>query len=404
MRRKVILAYTGGITTSLCIHYLTHYMGLEVIAYVADLGGRRDVKEISANAQRLGATQVHISDMKSYFVENVAFHALRAGAEFANGFFLARAMSSVPIILGLVNIAEENHIRLAAHGSPVASNEQVRFENLLASLSPDMEFISPPRLWPWKTRESMVEHLKTVLGDEDAFRDIRDYSLDENLWGTTFSFGPLKDSWFEPPEEMYRITREPRRAPNKGETVEVGFRSGLPVSLNGREMGPLELVEELNLIAAEHGIGREDLVSDGLTGIKLREVCEYPGAKVLFTAHRALELITLSQKVLQHQEWTSIRYGEMIMAGDWFTTLRQALDSYFDVTQTRVTGTVKMMLRKGKCTPIGRRSPHTLVPPPQLDFPDLLRPSDLEGYSRVSALLNRIEAERDRSVPPDASD
>lgn len=401
-KKKVIIAYTGGATTSLCINYLSHDKNMTVIAYLANLGGRRNAHAIVADAYKLGASQVHITDLRSYFLKEVCFKAVRANAEFANGFYLARAMSSIPIIKGLVNIAVENNVMMAAHGCAVASNEQVRFENLLASLAPTVKFFSPPREWHWKTRDSIVEILRERLGSNaPGLSYMTQYAYDENIWGTTYSFGPLKDSWQSPPEDMFKTTMEPKKAPNKGEEIEIGFVSGIPVSLNGKDMDALELVEELTVITAEHGIGRADLVSDGLTGVKLREVCEYPAAKALYTAHRALELICLPQKVLQHSEVMSIRYGELIMQGDWYTTLREAIDSYFDVTQKRVSGTIRLMLRKGICTAVGRKSAQTMIAAPTEDYPTALDPKDLDGFTRVVALSNRIEALRNREVGED---
>ncbi|MFA4985335.1 MAG: argininosuccinate synthase [Candidatus Brocadiia bacterium] len=396
-RRKVVLAYNGGLSTSLCIDYLANEMNMDVIVYMADLGGRKNIQQAVAAAYKLGATQVHISDLRSFFIEKIAFKALRADAEIANGFFLARPMASIPIIRGLVNIALENGITCVAHGASISSNEQVRYDSLLASLAPEFECISPPRVWKWNTPEKMFAALENLLGKDSPYLDPeRRFALDENIWGTTVYFGVLRDFWKEPSKEMFSITEDPTKAPRKGAEIEIGFASGQPVSLNGREMSPLALMEELAFIAAEHGVGRADLVSDGLLGIKLREVCEYPAAKVLFTAHRALNLITLSQKVLQHQEVMSLRYGELLMHGDWYTTLRDALDAYFDKTQEKVSGTVRLKLLMGNCTVAGRKSPNSLVLPPDRSHYDVLGASAVEGFSKVSGLVNRIEASRDR--------
>ncbi|MDZ7814614.1 MAG: argininosuccinate synthase [Planctomycetota bacterium] len=403
MKEPVILAYTGGATTSLCIHYLANHLNRKVLVYMANLGGTEDdTSALIADAYKLGASQVHITDLRSYLVEQVAFKALRADAEFANGFFLARAIGNICMIKGLVNLARENGVSTAAHGSSIVSSEQNRFENLLSSCAPEMEFISPPWHWEWHSREQVVSEVEQLLGRENKrIEKLRRYSLDENDWGTTMSYGPVEDQWVAPPENMYRITQDPTHAPAEADEVEISFLKGLPVKLNGNEVGPLEMMKELTFIAAEHGIGRADLISDGINGIKYREICEYPAARTLFEAHKALELITQPQRLLQHQELMSIRYGETIMNGNWFTTIRRALDSYFNVTQERVSGTIRMRLSAGDCLAVGRKSPHTLVSSSDKDYTKLLNPKHLEGFNKISTVQNRLEAEREENVPLD---
>ncbi|GAB4164282.1 MAG: hypothetical protein Kow00107_10780 [Planctomycetota bacterium] len=227
---------------------------------------------------------------------------------------------------------------------------------------------------------------------------LRKFSLDENVWATTLSFGPLKGSTVRESGESYSVIRPPEQAPDEPEEVEIGFERGWPVEVDGQRLEPLELVEELNLLAAEHGVGRVDLVSDGLMAVKHREVCDYPGAKLLFIAHRALELIVMPQKVLQHQEMIGIRYGELVVQGDWFTTLRRAFDGYLDVTQEVVTGKVRLKLYKGNVSVLERSSPNTLSIAEGRDFPEEMEPGDLKGYNRVVTLQNRIEAIRENRI------
>ena len=405
MKKSVILAYSGGATTSLCIHYLAHHMNLNVIVYMANLSSRQDIPLIIEDAYRLGASQVHISDLRGYILEQVAFRALKAGAEYANGFFLARSIGNSCILKGLVDIANDYGIRQAAHGSSFISNEGSRFENLLASLAPEMGFISPPKMWDWTNRDQVVSELKRIMGsDSKRVAEVSKYSKDENLWGRTMSFGPILDHWEDLPSDVFQLTQDPINAPDEPDELEVGFVEGVPRFLNGKDINARELVEELTFIGAEHGIGRADLISDGLTGIKYREACESPAATILFAAHKALELMPLSQKVLKHQEIMSIRYGEAIMNGNWFTTLRYALDKYFDTTQARVTGTIRIRLCKGTCTVVGRKSPHSLIAGISKQLPELFKPTDIEGYNKITTVQNRLEAIRKREVPKEKVD
>jgi argininosuccinate synthase len=399
VKEAVIVASNGGATSYMCIHYLANHMNRNVVVYMANLGGAHDVTSLGKDAYELGAAQVHFTDMRKHLIADVAFPALRAGAEFANGFFLARAMGNISVIKGLVNIARENGITVAAHGSTITSNEQVRFENILASIAPEMEFISPPRLWEWRTREDILTELRKILGrDNKRLRQMERYAIDENLWGSVHSMGLVDTEWAEVSPDAWGVTQDPLQAPEDPDEVEIGFECGFPISMNGDLMNPVTLMEELNLLGAEHGVGRADRTSDGLMSIKQRELCEYPGAKILFTAHRALELVCQPQKVLQHQELITIRYGELIVQGDWFTTLREALEGYLEVTQQVVCGIVKVRLHKGSCTIVRVSSPYALAAGRYVRLEEVLSPRDLEGFNRVATLQNRLEALRNERI------
>ena len=352
--QRVILAYSGGLDTSVCIRWLTE-AGWRVIAFCADVGQEEDFKPVKERALACGAEKVIVQDLKRPFVQEYILPALKAGAVYEGKYLLATALSRPLIAKALAQAARTEKATAVAHGCTGKGNDQVRIEVSLKILEPRLKILAPVRDWTLKSRQEEVAYaLKRGLPIESK-RKSR-FSIDQNLWGVSIESGPLEDPWVEPPQEAFLWTRDPSKAPAKPLILQVEFKKGVPVKLNGipQPLGPL--IRKLNRWGAQHGVGRTDLMEDRLVGIKSREVYEAPAATILHAAHRELEQLTLDRETLIFKEGVAQRYARMIYDGLWFTPLRQALDAFVEQSQQRVSGTVRIKLFKGNCVPVGRRS------------------------------------------------
>ncbi len=358
-KEKVVLAYSGGLDTSVCVKWLQEEYGLEVITLTADLGQGLNFKTLKKRARNAGALKVYVEDVREEFVNNFVLRALKAGAVYESEYLLATALGRPLIAKKLVETAKKEGAKFVAHGCSGKGNDQVRIELGVGALAPKLKTIAPLREWKLKSREEEIEYAHTNKITVDVCKK-SPYSIDKNLWGVSIECGVLEDPGIEPPPDAYRITTAPLNAPDKPVYVEIYFKKGVPERLNGQSCKPTDLILKLNRLGAKHGVGRTDLVENRLVGIKSREIYEAPAATILHTAHKALESLVLDRELAHFKQLLSMKYAELIYYGLWFSELREALDGFIDSTQRNVTGKVKLKLYKGSCLVAGRFSPHSL--------------------------------------------
>lgn len=358
MPDKVVLAYSGGLDTSVAIKWLKEKYDLDVITLTVDVGNERDFASIRSKALKVGASKAIVKDVRELFVDKFVFPALQADAVYEGQYPLATALSRPLIAKLLVELALEEGAPAVAHGCTGKGNDQVRFEVGVAALAPQLKIIAPAREWGM-TREETIEYAQHY-DIPIPITTASPYSIDENLWGRSIECGVLENPWLEPPEDAFSWTRPPTDAPDEAAYIEIGFDKGIPVSINGHEMKSISLVQRLNEIAGSHGIGRIDIVENRLVGIKSREIYEAPAAVVLLEAHQTLEALTLSKAQLRFKQIVALEYADLIYNGLWFGAQHQDLTTYVQSTQRFVSGTVRLKLFKGKCSVVGRKSPFSL--------------------------------------------
>ncbi|MBE0478451.1 argininosuccinate synthase [Candidatus Aerophobetes bacterium] len=358
--KKIVLAYSGGLDTSVILHWLREKYKAEVITFTADLGqGGDKLEKIKEKAEKTGATKAYVKDLKEEFVFEYVFPALRAGALYEGKYPLATALARPLITKELVRVAEKEGADAIAHGCTGKGNDQVRFEVTARAINPQIKILAPVREWEFTSREEEIEyaalHNISLEAKEGCI-----YSIDRNLWGISVECGPLEDAWQEPPDDSFQIIKNPEKAPSKPTYLEIEFDRGVPVKLNGEKHPPVKLIQLLNELGGQNGVGRVDMVENRLVGIKSREVYEAPAAIILHTAHGELESLTLDKDVLQFKRVVSNKYAELVYNGLWESSLREALDKFVEETQRWVTGVVKVKLFKGSCQVTGRKSPFSL--------------------------------------------
>jgi argininosuccinate synthase len=358
MADKVVLAYSGGLDTSVAIKWLADKYKMEVIAFTADIGGVGELPAIQQKALKLGAVKALTVDAKRIFVDSFVFPALKANAIYEGQYPLATALGRPLIAKMLVDTARKERAIAVAHGSTGKGNDQVRFDVSVAALAPELKIIAPAREWGM-TREETIAYAEKH-GIPIPIKVTSPYSIDENLWGRSIECGVLEDPWVEPPDDVFAWTKSPAASPDKPDYIEIGFEEGIPVSLNGAKLNGVALIQRLNEMAGKHGVGRVDHVESRLVGIKSREIYEAPAATVLLKTHQAMEAMTLSHQQLRFNEKVSGEYADIIYNGLWFTALRRDLAAYVDRAQKHVTGTIRVKLVKGNCIVVGRKSPVSL--------------------------------------------
>ncbi len=358
MSNKVILAYSGGLDTSVAVHWLKEKYDMDVITLTIDVGNEKDFNAVQEKALKVGAIKALVRDAKELFIKYFVWPALQADALYEGQYPLATALSRPLMAKLLVDVAREEGAVAVAHGCTGKGNDQVRFDVGVSTLDPGLKIIAPAREWGM-TREQTIAYAKkhsipipVTIGSP--------YSTDENLWGRSIECGMLEDPWNEPPEEIFTLTASPQKAPAEPDYVEITFKQGVPVSLDGEIMDGVSLVKKLNEQAGKHGVGRIDHLENRLVGIKSREIYEAPAAVALLKAHLALEAMTLSKQQVRFKERVTQEYADLIYNGLWFTSLHQDLAAYIQSTQRHVTGTVRMKLFKGSCQVVGRKSPKSL--------------------------------------------
>ncbi len=359
MAEKLVLAYSGGLDTSVAVRWLAVERGYDVVALTVDVGLDRDRAMVEERARAAGAVDFRLIDAREDFVRYFAFPALAAGAVYQGRYPLATALARPLIAKLMVDVARETGALAVAHGCTGKGNDQVRFDVSVQALAPDLRIVAPVREWELHTRESEIEYAQRHNIPVPVTKE-SPYSTDENLWGRSIEAGPLEDPWREPPEDVFAWTRPVAATPDEPRYVEFGFERGLPVSLDGERLDGVSLVERLNALAGEHGVGRIDHLEDRLVGIKSREVYEAPAAVTLLAAHAALEQMTLSKQQLRMKALVAQEYAELIYNGLWFTGHHQDLASYVQSTQRHVSGTIRLRLHKGQATVVGSQAPRSL--------------------------------------------
>jgi argininosuccinate synthase len=397
--KKVVLAYSGGLDTSVILRWIIERYRCEVVAYCADLGQGEELIPIRDKALRTGAKSVHIVDVREEFVRDYIFPMLRANAVYEGGYLLGTSIARPLIARAQVEIALKEQADAVAHGATGKGNDQVRFELTYAALAPQLRVIAPWREWDLRSRTDMIEFAKKHDIAVPVTAD-RPYSMDANLFHISYEGGILEDPWAEPPAKMFLRTQSPEDAPDVAVEITIDFEQGNPVAVDGVRLGPADLLARLNRLGGEHGIGRVDMVENRFVGMKSRGVYETPGGTILHVAHRAIESVTLDREVLHLRDSLVPRYAEMIYYGFWFAPERQALQTLVDECQRDVTGTVRLKLYKGNVTVLGRRSPRSLYRTDFVTFErdEVYRQRDAEGFISLQGLRLRIRALRDRSA------
>jgi argininosuccinate synthase len=358
MTDKVVLAYSGGLDTSVAIRWLKEKYGVDVIALTLDVGNEKDFSAVRQKALKVGAIKSIVSDAKESFINDYVFPALQADAIYEGQYSLATALSRPLMAKLLAETALKEGASAVAHGCTGKGNDQVRFEVSVNALAPGLKIIAPAREWGM-TREQTI-HYAQRHDIPVPITVSSPYSIDENLWGRSIECGALEDPWVEPPADAYAWTKAPQQAPDKPEYVEIGFESGVPVDIDGEKLSGISLIQHLNELAGRHGVGRVDHIENRLVGIKSREIYEAPAATVLLQAHQALEAMTLSKDQLRFKQKVAVEYADLIYNGLWFTRLREDLAAYVKSTQRFVSGAIRLKLFKGNSVVVGRRSPYSL--------------------------------------------
>ncbi|MFH1784065.1 MAG: argininosuccinate synthase [bacterium] len=357
--KKIVLAYSGGLDTSVILKWLKDKYECPVVALVADVGQKENFDAIKKRALKTGASKVIVADLKKEFVNEYVFPTLMANAVYEGKYLLATALSRPLIAKKLVEVAHKENANAVAHGCTGKGNDQVRFEVTIMAEDPAMSILAPLRDWELKSREEEIEYAKKHHIPITIKKD-KIYSIDKNLWGVSIECGVLEDPWHEAPAGAYQVTTSPEKAPGKALYVEIYFDKGIPKKINGKTYEPVALIEKLNKIGGANAIGRTDLVEDRLIGIKSREIYEAPAATILHMAHRELEHLVLERDTLYYKELISSRYAQLTYTGLWFSPLKEAFDAFVSSTQKYVTGTVKVKLYKGNCIIAGRKSLYSL--------------------------------------------
>jgi argininosuccinate synthase len=395
---KVVLAYSGGVDTTVCIPYLMQEWGVkEVITLAADLGQGDELEPIREKALKAGVAQSLVADLTEEFIRDYAFPAIQANALYENRYPLSTALARPLIAKALVEAAEKYSADAVAHGCTGKGNDQVRFDVSIAALNPSLKVLTPAREWGMGREETIAYGEKTGL--TFPVKKSSPYSIDRNLLGRSIEAGPLEDPWNEPLDEVFLMTREIEDTPDQPEYVEIGFVKGLPTSLNGKDLEPVELVTQLNELAGRHGVGRIDMIENRLVGIKSREIYEAPALLVLIDAHRDLESLTLTADVTQYKRGIEETYSRLVYNGLWYSPLKAALDAFIQQTQARVTGSVRMKLFKGTARVVGRQSDQALYSEALATYSadDQFDHKAAEGFIYVWGLPTRIWSENLRN-------
>ncbi len=391
--KKVVLAYSGGLDTSVIVPWLRENYGCEVICFTADVGQAEELDGLEEKALKSGASQLVIRDLREEFAEEYIFPVLKAGALYERKYMLGTSMARPLIAKHMVDVAHEFGADALSHGATGKGNDQVRFELTSMALDPRLTIIAPWREWDIRSREDAIRYARAhnvpVPVTEKSI-----YSRDRNLWHLSHEGGTLEDPWLEPSEDMYQLTVSPETAPDQPAYVEITFDCGAPVAVNGEVMSPATLITYLNKLGGAHGIGRNDQVESRLVGMKSRGVYETPGGTILLAAHREMESLVLDKDTIQFKDMAALKYAELVYNGMWFAPLREALAAFVDATQGPVTGVVRLKLYKGNIIPVGRKSKLSLYREDFATFgqEDVYNQTDAKGFIRLFGLPLKVRA------------
>ncbi len=400
MVKKVALAYSGGLDTSIIIPWLKENYNCEVIAVCGDVGQGDEVKPLTEKAIASGASKIFIGDLTEEFITDFVFPTLKAGAIYEGKYLLGTSFARPIIARYLVDIAKQEGCDAICHGCTGKGNDQVRFELTIKALAPEMEIIAPWRLWDIKSRDQAIDYAQ-AHGIPVPVTKKYPYSMDRNIWHLSHEGADLEDPWNEPKDNLFLICKTPEEAPDKPSYVEIDFQKGNPVALNGQSMGPVELLTQLNNIAAENGVGIADMVENRLVGMKSRGVYETPGGTVLYAAHDSLESLCLDRITSHYKAQIALRYAELVYDGVWFSPLREALDAFVEKTQETVTGTVRVKLYKGNGTVVGIKSPYSLYDEAFATFgeDEVYDQKDSAGFINLFGLPLKVRAMLKKNWP-----
>ncbi len=396
---KVVLAYSGGVDTSVCIPYLIHEWGVkEVITLAADLGQGEELKPIKEKALKCGAVESLVEDATKTFVKDYAFPAIQANTLYENRYPLSTALARPLIAKLLVDAAEKYGADAVAHGCTGKGNDQVRFDVGIMALNPNIKVLAPAREWGMSREETIAYGEK--FGIESPVKKSSPYSIDRNLLGRSIEAGPLEDPMTEPPEEVFAMTKAIADTPNEPEYIEIGFEKGIPVSINGNYLQPVALISQLNEIAGNHGVGRIDMIENRVVGIKSREIYETPALLVLIQAHRDLESLTLTADVTSYKRGIEQTYSELIYQGLWYSPLKQALEGFIEKTQETVSGSVRIKLFKGNAVIVGRQSDNSIYTPDLATYgaDDQFDHKAAEGFIYIWGLPTKVWSQKTRGL------
>ncbi|HEX8715609.1 MAG TPA: argininosuccinate synthase [Gemmatimonadaceae bacterium] len=404
MPRTIVLAYSGGLDTSIIVPWLREHYDARVICVAANIGqGADELRGVREKALASGAEECYVEDLRQEFVEDFIFPTLRAGAIYNRKYLLGTSMARPLIARRQVEIARQVGADALAHGCTGKGNDQVRFELTYASFAPDLPVIAPWREWDIRSREDAIAYAQS-RGIPVAATKEKIYSRDANIWHLSHEGGILEDPNAAPPADLFMLTTNPSEAPDTPEDVVIGFEHGTPVSVNGMVLSAVDLLVALNKIGGRHGVGRIDLVEDRLVGMKSRGVYETPGGTLLYAAHSELEQLVLDRRALAAKDMVAPRYADLVYEGRWWSTEREAYDAFVAVTQQRITGTVTLRLYKGSLTVVGRQSAHALYDERFVTFgeDDVYQQSDAGGFIRLFALPGRVRALKDQEMSAQA--
>ena len=395
--KKIVLAYSGGLDTSVILRWLIETYHCEVIAFAADVGQGEELAGLEDKALATGASRVYIKDLKEEFVGDFVFPALRANAVYEGSYLMGTSLARPLIAKAQMEIAKEEGADGVSHGSTGKGNDQVRFELSYLSIDPKIKIVAPWREWEFKGRGDLVAYAREKK-IPITITEKKPYSSDRNLFHISFEGGILEDPWEAPPEDMFCLSVAPEKAPDTPVYLEIDFEDGNPVGVNGKKMSPANLLGYVNQVGGAHGIGRVDLVENRYVGMKSRGVYETPGGTILHAAHRGMESITMDREVMHFRDSLIPRYAELIYYGYWFSPEMKLMQTVIDESQRGVTGTIKIKLYKGNCMVVGRKSPRSLYHPDYATFEEdqVYQQKDAEGFIRINALRLRLRALSDK--------
>jgi argininosuccinate synthase len=389
--KKIVLAYSGGLDTSVMLRWIRERYGCEVVCYCADVGQGEELNGLEAKARETGASKLYVEDLREEFVREYVWTAVKANAVYEGVYLLGTSLARPVIAKRQIEIARKEGADAVAHGATGKGNDQVRFELTYYALEPDIKVVAPWREWEFKGRSDLIAYAKEHSIPVTATVE-KPYSTDRNLMHVSYEGGILEDPWAEAPSDIFQLTKAPEEARGEAEYVEIGFEQGEPVSVNGQHLGAVALLETLNKVGGQHGIGRVDLVENRFVGMKSRGVYETPGVTILQAAHRALESITLDREVMHLRDSLGVKFAESVYYGFWFAPEFELMRKMIDETQTTVTGDVRLKLYRGNATVVGRRAPRSLYNERLATFEaeDIYNQRDAEGFIKLNALRLRL--------------
>ena len=395
--KKLVLAYSGGLDTSVAMEWIREKYQCDVVAFCSDVGQDEDLEGARQKALKLGAVSAHVLDQREEFVRDYVFPAIRAGAVYESDYLLGTSLARPCIGKGMMEVYRREGADAISHGATGKGNDQVRFELAAYHFEPGVRIVSPWREWDFKGRQQLIDYARDHKIPVEATA-AKPYSVDRNLLHTSYEGGVLEDPWNEPDPAMFQLTRDPRKAPDEQRYVEIELEAGNPVAVDGKRMGPVDLLTALNKIAGEHGVGRVDLVENRFVGMKSRGVYETPGGTLMHEARRAVESLTLDRELMRLRDDLVPRYATLVYNGFWFSPEREALQGLMDDVASRVTGTARLLLYKGSVRVAGRKSPSTLYRPDIATFEEdaVYDQKDAAGFIRLNALRIRIRSEAAR--------